>query len=898
MRPDPRLLRHDGQHHDSSSWIGDTYLLTPFARTEADVAAEEVSVNLGDATPRRLLVGWANGQDAWVRQITAETILSRQAPSDALLDAAYTTFLAEKGLGDGEAPEVPKLELVATDAAEEETLELVSLASIEGVNALAADQELGFDPELTVLFGQNGSGKTGYARILKRISAVRTAEDILPNAHTAYLDSPPSPSATIQYRLSGMDSSVMWKDESGLAPFTRISVFDASAVSLHVDSDLGYVYTPAELALFGHVAAGLQGIQQRIATEVKALAPGSNPLLSRFTRGTKVYPVIETLGATTDLAELDALATLPDGAEADRERLEGEIAALRSNSLDAILSSTQETVRHLNRLHGVLTTAMNFDAVVYEKARVKLQEAEGRRTEAREQLFSQDELPGPADGEWQEFIVAGDSYRQHLDREHYPTAGDKCLYCMQELSPTALNLLTRYRTFLDETLVRQVADANTEVRNSSLRFDEAELTRANEFATEQRDGEDPPVWASQACDVLAAARAAAQDTANGKPVTAGTLRESAEAVASKVGAELATARAAVQQMSEDKANAASALTGKQKELSELTARIELNRNIAAAREYVRRARRAQQLDKLSRVISSGASKQLTVQSKLASEDLVNKNFETLFAEECARLRAPQVALRFQGRSGQAQRKKAVASYKPSAVLSEGEQKVLALADFLAESRMRGTKAPLIFDDPVTSLDYRRLDEVAARIQNLAETHQVVVLTHNIMFASALMAARQNKKLRTKIYEVRDGGEAKGILAPDVEPRLDTPADLAKRINVKLQEMTSAEPVVQDALIKETYDLIRAWCEAFVEQELLQNVTQRYRKNIMMTRLSKIDSSRLDAAIAVIEPLFDRACERMTGHSHAAEYMSTKPTVSEVQEDWEKAKAARSAYIAT
>lgn len=256
------------------------------------MAAQEVSVNLGNATPRRLLVDWANGQDAWVRQITAETILSRQAPIDALLDVAYATFLAEKGLGDGEAPEVPKLELVAADAAEEETLELVSLANIEGVNALAADQELDFDPELTVLFGQNGSGKTGYARILKRISAVRTAEDILPNAHAAYFDSPLSPSATIQYRLSGADSSVIWKNESGLAPFTRISVFDASAVSLHVDSDLGYVYTPAELALFGHVAAGLQGIQQRIATEVKALAPGSNPLLSRFTRGTKVYPVI------------------------------------------------------------------------------------------------------------------------------------------------------------------------------------------------------------------------------------------------------------------------------------------------------------------------------------------------------------------------------------------------------------------------------------------------------------------------------------------------------------------------------------------------------------------------------------------------------------------------------
>jgi hypothetical protein len=36
----------------------------------------------------------------------------------------------------------------------------------------------------------------------------------------------------------------------------------------------------------------------------------------------------------------------------------------------------------------------------------------------------------------------------------------------------------------------------------------------------------------------------------------------------------------------------------------------------------------------------------------------------------------------------------------------------------------------------------------------------------------------------------------------------------------------------------------------------QNVTQRYRANIMMTRLNCIDSSRLDAAVAAIGPLFD------------------------------------------
>ncbi|RAV31817.1 ATP-binding protein [Corynebacterium heidelbergense] len=82
---------------------------------------------------------------------------------------AYDTFLVKSGHGNGEAPEVPKLEHVAADAAEEETLEIVSLANIEDANALAAGQELNFDPKTTVLYGLNGSGKNGYVRILKRI---------------------------------------------------------------------------------------------------------------------------------------------------------------------------------------------------------------------------------------------------------------------------------------------------------------------------------------------------------------------------------------------------------------------------------------------------------------------------------------------------------------------------------------------------------------------------------------------------------------------------------------------------------------------------------------------------------------------------------------------------------
>ncbi len=857
---------------------------------------DATAVNLGDATPRRLLVDWANKQDAWVRQLVAETILSRQEPGDDIRDQVYATFLAEKGLSGQPQPEVPTLVLDEVESTQDDALELTSLQHVEHVNALAADQSLEFDADLTVLFGQNGSGKTGYARILKRISAVRTPEDILPNAHTPAAAGA-VPSAQITYRLSGKERTVQWKNQAGLAPFTRISVFDAAAVSLHVDSDLGYVYTPAELALFSHVASGIRGIQQLIGAEVAELKPGANSLLARFARGTTIYPMIETLGATSDLAELTRLAAVDDDAEAQRDRLQGEVEALRANTLDALLTNAQQNRRDLARLAKVLRVVSEYDTSAYAAACDALSDAGRRRVEARELLFTQAELPGAADEEWQRFIVAADTYRQHLGAEHYPQAGDTCLYCTQELGAVALDLVGRYRTFLDETVTQQLAAAQDALRAARLPLDHADLAAAMEFATAQADLDVAPSWASQTVAALQGAQTTMQETTSGQALTRETTPADAAALLPDLDQLAAEAEETADKLAKDKANAATLMASKQKELAELTARIELARSLPAAREYVRRARRADQLDKLSKVISNGAAKQLTIQSKLASEDLVNKNFEGLFADECARLRAPGVALTFQGRSGQAQRKKVVATYKPSSVLSEGEQKVLAIADFLAESRMRETKAPLVFDDPVTSLDYRRLDEVAARIQQLAEAHQVIVLTHNIMFASALISARQNKKLRAKIYEVRDGGATKGVLAPDVEPRLDTAADLAKRINTKLQAIPGAEPVLQDALIKETYDLIRAWCEAFVEQELLQNVTQRYRANVMMTRLSKIDTTRLDAAVAVIEPLFARACDRMTGHSHAAEYMSTKPTLEELKEDWEKAKAARGAYLA-
>jgi hypothetical protein len=138
------------------------------------------------------------------------------------------------------------------------------------------------------------------------------------------------------------------------------------------------------------------------------------------------------------------------------------------------------------------------------------------------------------------------------------------------------------------------------------------------------------------------------------------------------------------------------------------------------------------------------------------------------------------------------------------------------------------------------------------------------------------------------------------LAPDVEPRQDNPADIEKKINKALESARAkgVDATTQDALVEQGYDYIRAWCEAFVEQELLANVTQRYRANIMMTKLSTIRPERLPAAVSVVGPIFDKACRCMAGHSQPAEQLNIRPTVTELEQDWAKLRAARKAYLAS
>lgn len=232
--------------------------------------------------------------------------------------------------------------------------------------------------------------------------------------------------------------------------------------------------------------------------------------------------------------------------------------------------------------------------------------------------------------------------------------------------------------------------------------------------------------------------------------------------------------------------------------------------------------------------------------------------------------------------------------QPSKVLSEGEQKVIGLADFLAEAGLRLSPAPIVFDDPVNSLDYRRIHEVADRIARLAADRQVIVLTHNIWFATELLSRFEKKKDRCTYYGITDE-PGKGHVVPGSHPRWDTVSKTSGKINQLIEAAKAAEGAVQDALIENAYSTMRGWCETVVETELLAGVTQRYQANVMMSKIDQIKGNHLQAAFDVIGPLFHKACRVTEAHSQPLETLSVRPTLSDLEADWAAVQAARKAY---
>ena len=119
------------------------------------------------------------------------------------------------------------------------SVSLKRISALTNVGRIPSDQEMVFGnaPSLTVIYGENGAGKSGYARVIKRACRARgKSQEIKPNAFAAEPTAPAT--AMIECCVGTVDTPVEWKDGAPAdSSLGNIFVFDSFSAHAHVGND-------------------------------------------------------------------------------------------------------------------------------------------------------------------------------------------------------------------------------------------------------------------------------------------------------------------------------------------------------------------------------------------------------------------------------------------------------------------------------------------------------------------------------------------------------------------------------------------------------------------------------------------------------------------------------------
>ena len=127
---------------------------------------------------------WARDFRHWQRFVLANVVRLGRL-TDEQVDQAYSLFLHDNNLGNAPDPpiEVPSAITGRPASAAPMRIWLTRIGDLRAINALPAAAELNFAPTLTVVYGGNGVGKSGFTRILSNVCFSRTQHPILPNIY-------------------------------------------------------------------------------------------------------------------------------------------------------------------------------------------------------------------------------------------------------------------------------------------------------------------------------------------------------------------------------------------------------------------------------------------------------------------------------------------------------------------------------------------------------------------------------------------------------------------------------------------------------------------------------------------------------------------------------------------
>lgn len=177
------------------------------------------------------ILEWSQNRPLWQRDALRRLVLNDELLEEDILELGE---ICKSVYGLSEQQNILPIttdHIPSVDTASAQVV-LNSIFHHQGVNALAKSQTLTFSPRLTVVYGDNASGKTGYTRILKSACRTRGQEQILGDVVSG--GTPHTPTVSIKYRVGDETDLREWAGEGEDDFISRVSVFDTQSATVYL----------------------------------------------------------------------------------------------------------------------------------------------------------------------------------------------------------------------------------------------------------------------------------------------------------------------------------------------------------------------------------------------------------------------------------------------------------------------------------------------------------------------------------------------------------------------------------------------------------------------------------------------------------------------------------------
>lgn len=833
---------------------------------------------------------WAENHGEWSKLLVDKVVTTESSLSPSDRATIFNYFLQTIKLHTG----LPSLTITKpTYTPTGKRIQLTSLSDITGVNRLAKNQTLNFAPNISIIYGENGTGKTGYGRILKSLGfSYDSNNSIFSNV---FGSSEPK-SALINFEANGVADRFTWDGTNRNQELESISVFNNNCVQISL-SDRQLIVSPIGFHLFNIISGELKELEKLLQTKI-ASHPTALAWAESLREGTPQQIFINGLKGTSTEEKLTELSSFSSEQEKELKDKETELNNLNRQLLQNEIQNLTAQETEINSLVTKIQTAQsllspnNWDKLIQIYS--KLAELQKQAKKGIQEIAESNGIEFYETREFQLFIQSAENYIKILNKPEYPNQEDLCVYCKQPLEKSAEELLRSYRKLLNDKTqesIEQLKQQKEHLINQISQVDTNLLLHQSSFGL---DNDERPIQPKEITDYNKELGMFKTTFVSDKIVKGSTF----DFDYNKPYEFLKNKSKAIKTTLVQKKEVLSNLAAKENELKKKIAELKDRKLLSSKQAEVKTAIANHKIvSVLNSNYNNFSTNSISRKTTEAREALVKQNFNDIFQDELKALRKSniKIELNFATDRGKSRVSQKIENHVLTDILSEGEQKAIALAEFLTELQLDNIEAPVIFDDPVNSLDHRIIDEVVKRLIELSKQRQVIVFTHSILLLNSFIQQSEldtNKQAGVEFTfrSVSSSFGETGII-DDVE-EINSYTYYTKKLNPLLETKPNGQS--EEEVARKGYGHLRSAIEVAVEENLLKKTVKRYAKGVAFPSLLRIDGDKIDKHKGKLNDIYEKCCVSIDGHS-SPRVIHTTPTIEELKIDYEEFKKLRKEF---